>query len=103
MGFESGDGWTFAIYIQKTDDIEFEELPDQKSKTRLEQAIADERQQPSIKFKANLVQCRLLSGRYEFGERFFEYCLGHMGIDVKLRTESNCAQGSRSYKALAAY
>ncbi len=37
VGFESADGWTFAIYTQKTGDTKFEELPDQEVEgTRLE-------------------------------------------------------------------
>ncbi len=48
VGFESGDGWTFAIYTQKTGDMKFEELPIRKSKESvLRQAIVgNERQQP---------------------------------------------------------
>jgi len=30
VGFESDDGWTFAIYTQKTGTMEFEDLPDQR-------------------------------------------------------------------------
>ena len=37
VGFESADGWTFAVYTQKTGDTKFEELPDQEVEgTRLE-------------------------------------------------------------------
>jgi hypothetical protein len=30
VGFESSDGWTFAVYAQKTETMEFENLPDQE-------------------------------------------------------------------------
>ena len=30
VGFESNDGWTFAIYTHKTESMKFEDLPDQR-------------------------------------------------------------------------